>query len=359
MLQFGLYILTLGLQRVRYFYYIISCSQNSNQSLRPSSYQRSALEILQAGLFQAAAIGESRGCGKMFNPFCRHFYKSLGVILAALLLLEYSFNLSAYNKKNFELLRGRISRMFESSLILDSLIGGVARTGNGTSVGNTSEMAVSSNKSLEFCPLVPPNLVGPIKVLQQAPSLEEIEKNFTHIMPGGRFKPKKCLARHRVAILVSYRNREKQLNVFLHNMHQFLPRQQIDYGIFVIEQDENGKFNRAKLFNVGYLESLALYDYECFIFHDVDLVPEDDRILYTCPEKPRHLSNGSLTLMTCEIPVRFLPHAIEAASRCARMSLPVSETPRLGAEIGPGPKRLAAAFSAQRFAPAAKAGPIR
>ncbi|EEC01356.1 beta-1,4-galactosyltransferase, putative, partial [Ixodes scapularis] len=72
--------------------------------------------------------------------------------------------------------------------------------------------------------------------LQQAPSLEEIENNFTHVMPGGRFKPKECLARHRVAILVPYRNREKQLNVFLHNMHQFLPRQQIDYGIFVIEQ---------------------------------------------------------------------------------------------------------------------------
>ncbi|CAN7982298.1 unnamed protein product [Ixodes pacificus] len=242
----------------------------------------------------------------MFNQFCRHFYKVLGILLAVLLLLEYSFNLSAYNKKNFKLLKGRISLMFESSLMLDSHVvnasfgnrthGGVARAGNGTSVGNTSSMAVSSNKSLELCPLVPPNLVGPIKVLQQAPSLEEIEKNFTHVMLGGRFKPKECLARHRVAILVPYRNREKQLNVFLHNMHQFLPRQQIDYGIFVIEQDENGKFNRAKLFNVGYLESLALYDYECFIFHDVDLVPEDDRILYTCPEKPRHLSVAISTL---------------------------------------------------------------
>ncbi|EEC10831.1 beta-1,4-galactosyltransferase, putative, partial [Ixodes scapularis] len=68
------------------------------------------------------------------------------------------------------------------------------------------------------------------------PSLEDIEKNFTHIMLGGRFKPKECLARHRVAILIPYRNREEHLRVFLYNMHQFLPRQQIDYGIFVIEQ---------------------------------------------------------------------------------------------------------------------------
>ena len=42
--------------------------------------------------------------------------------------------------------------------------------------------------------------------------------------------------------------------------------------------------------NIGFLEALKQYDYECFIFHDVDLIPEDDRNLYTCPEQPRHMS---------------------------------------------------------------------
>ncbi|CAN7937157.1 unnamed protein product [Ixodes hexagonus] len=63
-----------------------------------------------------------------------------------------------------------------------------------------------------------------------------MERNFSHIMQGGRFKPMDCRARHRVAILIPYRNREHHLRVFLYNMHQLLPRQQIDYGIFVIEQ---------------------------------------------------------------------------------------------------------------------------
>ena len=34
----------------------------------------------------------------------------------------------------------------------------------------------------------------------------------------------------------------------------------------------------------------AMRPFDCFIFHDVDLLPENDRNLYTCPEQPRHMS---------------------------------------------------------------------
>lgn len=42
--------------------------------------------------------------------------------------------------------------------------------------------------------------------------------------------------------------------------------------------------------NVGFVEALKMKPFDCFIFHDVDLLPEDDRNLYTCPEQPRHMS---------------------------------------------------------------------
>ncbi len=51
-------------------------------------------------------------------------------------------------------------------------------------------------------------------------------------------------------------------------------------------------FNRAKLLNVGYLEALKDYSWDCFIFHDVDLVPENDRNLYICDKQPKHLVVG-------------------------------------------------------------------
>lgn len=73
-------------------------------------------------------------------------------------------------------------------------------------------------------------------------------------------------------------------------MHPFLQRQQLDYTIYILEQNKRGPFNRAMLMNVGFVEALKDRDYDCFIFHDIDLLPEDDRNLYTCPQQPRHMS---------------------------------------------------------------------
>jgi hypothetical protein len=42
--------------------------------------------------------------------------------------------------------------------------------------------------------------------------------------------------------------------------------------------------------NVGVKESMKLTDFDCFIFHDVDLIPENDKNIYSCNNQPRHLS---------------------------------------------------------------------
>ncbi|XP_052098692.1 beta-1,4-N-acetylgalactosaminyltransferase bre-4-like [Mytilus californianus] len=107
---------------------------------------------------------------------------------------------------------------------------------------------------------------------------------------GGRSKPSHCCPRHSVAIIVPYRNRNRQLRTFLYNIHPMLHRQELDYGIYVVEQGGNSKFNRAMLMNIGFVKALEHDDYQCIVFHDVDLIPENDRNMYTCSKHPRHLS---------------------------------------------------------------------
>lgn len=158
--------------------------------------------------------------------------------------------------------------------------------------GNSSFLAFSTQDygKLSLCPEIPPNLVGRIRVWLDGPSFEQLGQLYPFLEPGGHSFPKKCQARHRVAIIIPYRDREEHLRILLHNLHSLLTKQQLDYGIFVVEQKANETFNRAKLMNVGFVEAIKIYDWQCFIFHDVDLLPEDDRNLYSCPAQPRHMS---------------------------------------------------------------------
>ncbi|XP_046582214.1 beta-1,4-N-acetylgalactosaminyltransferase bre-4-like [Haliotis rubra] len=130
------------------------------------------------------------------------------------------------------------------------------------------------------------NITAQMEVL----SFEELAKRHTEISHGGRFKPLGCIARHRVAIIVPYRDRESYQKILLNNLHPMLRRQQLDYGIFVVEQAMPGTFNKAMMMNIGYTEALKEFDFQCVIFHDVDLLPENNKNLYTCPEIPRHMA---------------------------------------------------------------------
>ncbi|CAK9812937.1 Beta-1,4-N-acetylgalactosaminyltransferase bre-4 [Anthophora quadrimaculata] len=160
-------------------------------------------------------------------------------------------------------------------------------------VGSSQESSTANSTNgtvVPRCPLVSPNLVGPLAVNKSSPELAVIEKAFTEVKPGGRGCPSDCVARYHVAIVIPFRDRPQHLQTLLYNLHPMLLRQQIDYQIFVVEQKGSGAFNRAMLMNVGYVEALKERSFDCFIFHDVDLLPEDDRNLYTCPEQPRHMS---------------------------------------------------------------------
>ncbi|XP_034033260.1 beta-1,4-galactosyltransferase 1-like isoform X2 [Thalassophryne amazonica] len=149
----------------------------------------------------------------------------------------------------------------------------------------------TKSKHLEKCPETSPLLVGPLWVeFDIQVSLEKIKKENPNVLMGGRYRPKDCMALQKVAIIIPFRNRNEHLKYWLYYLHPILQRQQMDYGVFIINQDGDGAFNRAKLLNIGYVEALKQYDYDCFIFSDIDIIPMDDRNLYKCFGGPRHLS---------------------------------------------------------------------
>jgi len=78
--------------------------------------------------------------------------------------------------------------------------------------------------------------VGPVSIITESNTHSNTMKTFPWVDNGGRGKPSHCTSRHRVAIIIPYRNRESQLRVFLHNIHPFLHKQELDYGIYVIDQ---------------------------------------------------------------------------------------------------------------------------
>ncbi|KAH6933724.1 hypothetical protein HPB50_017690 [Hyalomma asiaticum] len=202
----------------------------------------------------------------------RHFYRLVAGNLLMFLLVGYFFDIRAIHRKGYNItlptFTGAVNQFKKWSqetfpngkenLLKRYLSRKVA-----------VDSSASQDKTKELCPTIPPNLARDLPVERNAPPLDSMHKEFPEVMEGGRFAPKECTARHRVAIVVPYRNRSEHVKLFIYNMHRFLSRQQIDYGIFIIEQ--------------------ALYDYGCFVFHDVDLIPIDQRNLYTCESQPMHM----------------------------------------------------------------------
>jgi hypothetical protein len=97
------------------------------------------------------------------------------------------------------------------------------------------------------------------------------------------------------AIIIPFLRREKNLIELLLNLHSFLQRQYVHYRIFVAEQfNSNDPWNKGRLYNTAFRHIKQNYkNVNCFILHDVDLIPESDFNLYECDHYlsvPRHLS---------------------------------------------------------------------
>ncbi|KAK0066916.1 beta-1 4-galactosyltransferase 2 [Biomphalaria pfeifferi] len=117
---------------------------------------------------------------------------------------------------------------------------------------------------------------------------KETLQNMYPELKDGRLQPADCKARERLAIVIPFRDRYHHLHVLINMLIPLLKKQKADVTFFVIEQDDDVPFNRALLQNVGFLESQKVGAFNCYIFHDTDLVPMNYQIMYRCADNPRH-----------------------------------------------------------------------
>jgi len=96
-------------------------------------------------------------------------------------------------------------------------------------------------------------------------------KNNRKIIIFKYLKKQKETKKYRICIIVPHRNRinhlVKLLDVF---------KSEINIDIYIIDQNNADKFNRGLLLNIGYLIAKKHYNYDRFIFHDVDSYPDQD-----------------------------------------------------------------------------------
>ncbi|XP_053547661.1 beta-1,4-galactosyltransferase 5 [Bombina bombina] len=144
----------------------------------------------------------------------------------------------------------------------------------------------------QLCPERLPSMKGQIEVNVSEVQIGDIHQVFAKdsIQLGGHWKPSDCVPRWKVAILIPFRNRHEHLPVLFKHLIPMLQRQRLQFAFYVIEQTGNQPFNRAMLFNVGFVEAMKDLDWDCLIFHDVDHIPENDRNYYGCQNMPRHFA---------------------------------------------------------------------
>lgn len=119
-------------------------------------------------------------------------------------------------------------------------------------------------------------------------------KQGSYIQDGGYFKPRNCEPSDSLAIIVPYRDRAEHLKAFLDYIHPFLQLQQLYYAIYIVEMAMPTTFNRGLLANIGVLEAMnSGIAVSCYVIHDVDLLPADERNLYVCSDGPRHMSTSN------------------------------------------------------------------
>ena len=156
------------------------------------------------------------------------------------------------------------------------------------------EQKIVNATEVNWCPCIPPGLQGRVLVnMVDNSDWDRIADAVGNdILTGGEWKPEDCLSHTRLAIVIPCRDREHHLRILLRHLIPILKRQLVHFRVFVVDQRHPAIFNKAATMNIGFLEAAKRFSFDCVIFHDVDMILEDDRPLMTCSPEARHYARS-------------------------------------------------------------------
>ena len=94
----------------------------------------------------------------------------------------------------------------------------------------------------------------------------------------------------KLGVCVPYRNREAHLKEFIPRVGKFLEDRGIEYCMYFGHQVDNKLFNRGAMKNIA-AEQAFKDGCDYIVWHDIDMIPEDDNCDYSFPEdNPRHIA---------------------------------------------------------------------
>ena len=79
-----------------------------------------------------------------------------------------------------------------------------------------------------------------------------------------------------IAIIIPERNRLEHLKKFINRINKLNKKQNHNFDLYIINQNNFDKFNRGLLLNIGYYIAKKNKSYDRYILHDVDSYPDQD-----------------------------------------------------------------------------------
>ncbi len=108
-----------------------------------------------------------------------------------------------------------------------------------------------------------------IQLLRENYTEGDIVAANPELSAGGMWRPKHCMARHKVAVIIPYRDREEHLSLLLYHLHPMLRKQQLDYTVIVVEQVRTALFQSICIDEFNFQKLLSSWNKK-------ELIPSTD-----------------------------------------------------------------------------------